>query len=82
MSYRVCVDDLLNRDVDDGFAECHHVRVLVHVKLLLRSWNITSCLEEAPEKKGGKKIKKIKPVDFFVILVENLWISLELISKC
>ncbi len=54
MSYRVCVDNLLNRDVDDRFAECHHVRVLVHVKLLLRSRNVTSCLEEAPENQKRK----------------------------
>lgn len=55
MSYRVCVDDLLNGNVDDRFAECHHVRVLVHVKLFFWSRNITSCLEEAP---GHQKMVK------------------------
>lgn len=45
-SYWMSVDDLFYGDVDDRFAKCHHVRVLIHVKLLFWSWNVTCSLEE------------------------------------
>ena len=46
--YRVSVDDLLYGDVDDGLAERHHVRVLVHVEFLLRLRDVAGRLEELP----------------------------------
>ena len=48
--YRVSVDDLLYGNVDDGLAERHHVRVLVHVELLFGLRDVTGRLEELPAK--------------------------------
>ena len=47
-AYRVCVDDLIYRDVDDRLAQSHHVRVLIHVKLLLWLGDVTRSLEKHP----------------------------------
>lgn len=41
-AYRVGVDDLLYRNVDDRLAQCHHVGVFIDIELLLKFRDVTS----------------------------------------
>lgn len=47
--YRVGVDDLLYRNVDDRLTQSHHVRVFIDIELLLKFRDVTSWLEKHPE---------------------------------
>lgn len=47
------VDDFTNGNVDHWFGEGHKIRVLVHIKFILKLWDITSTLE----KPSGNKHK-------------------------
>lgn len=42
------VEELTNRDVDEGLVEDHHLGVLVNVEALPWSWYVTCRLQELP----------------------------------
>lgn len=54
-THSVSVDDLSDRDVDDGLGDGDQVWVLIHVKLLLQRWNVTRRQEETPAGDGKGK---------------------------
>lgn len=48
----VCVDQLPHGDVHHGFRHSHHVRVLIHCKMLFWLWHLASSADEPPVSTG------------------------------
>lgn len=79
-TYRVGIDDLLYRDVDDRLAESNHVWVFINIKLLLRFRDITCCLKKYPRRATISAVSRDEPFSAkyrqYDIVVKNAELSL------
>lgn len=73
-TYWMCADDFFNWNINDWFADCHHVCVLIHIKLFFWLRDVTSFFEVLPKK---RKKDVLRHSNLWVTQFRKQWENLE-----
>lgn len=72
-TYWMCVDDFFNWNINDWFADCHHICVFIHIKPFFWLGDITCFLEIFP----NKEEKVLRQSNLWVKQPHKQWENLE-----